>query len=76
MSTHYIKLKNDANIENYIQKEKIQDFELETPEERFPFNDLERSSIEVYHKGSYEECTLKIQSLDEDIKDLFEIIED
>lgn len=73
MSTHYIKLRENIHIENYEQQDKITALELETPEERFPFDDLERSQIEIYFKSSYQDCISKMNSIDEDIRDFFEI---
>jgi len=75
LSSYYIKLKDNVLIENYEQRDKISDLELETPEERFPFDDVERSKTEIYFKGSYQDCVSKINSIDEDIRDFFEIQE-
>lgn len=73
MSTHYIKLKDDARIDNYEQKDEIIDLELGTPEERFPFDDVIKSKIEIYFEGSYQDCLTKMNSIDGKTRRLFEI---
>jgi len=40
---------------------------------RFPFDDLERGSLEVYRIGSKEECQYYIDKINIEIKHLFKI---
>jgi hypothetical protein len=68
---YYVKLKDNHDASGLM--EELKDLELSTYEERFHFENL---TVEVYKKGTLQECANFIKSIaNENVKTQFEIAE-
>lgn len=73
MKEYIVTLKDKLIIGTYDEQNQIDEFTLPAPEERFPYGEL---NIEVYKRGSYEDCQKFIDDIkDKKIRDQFKIID-
>lgn len=73
--THYVRLKSGHQINAY-HAGLVKEMELPTPKERFPLPEDDEGShlIEVYCKGTLQECQDFINSIkDEELREQFEV---
>lgn len=72
---HYVRLKSGHQL-NAEQAGLVKEMELPTPKERFPFPEDDEGShlIEVYCKGTLQECQDFINDIkDEELREQFEV---
>lgn len=72
MDVYCVRLKENHSIISYEIEEKVEMLELKTPEERYPDVLPPESSYEAYYWGTQTECSVFMQKLGSDLRDLFE----
>lgn len=72
MGMYCVRLKEGHQISSFEIIEKIKQLELETPKERFPIVTPPESAFESYFYGKIEECQQFIETIDNELRDLFE----
>lgn len=76
MTKYYVATKELELLLTLKQKELMQQLPIDTGiKNKFPFDDLDRSKVELYKVGTYTECQTYIDEMDELIKGLFDVYE-